>query len=39
MSNNIYLRINGNVQGNISAGCSSYDSLGNIKSIFHKISI
>ncbi|HEJ9486914.1 MULTISPECIES: type VI secretion system tube protein TssD [Proteus] len=29
MSNNIYLRINGNVQGNISAGCSSYDSLGN----------
>lgn len=29
MSNNIYLSINGNVQGNISAGCSSYDSLGN----------
>ena len=29
MANNIYLRISGKSQGNISAGCSSYDSIGN----------
>ncbi|QGM70518.1 type VI secretion system tube protein Hcp, partial [Proteus mirabilis] len=29
MANNIYLRLNGNKQGLISAGCSTWDSIGN----------
>lgn len=36
MANNIYLRLNSKSQGNISAGCSSYDSLGNKYQSAHK---
>jgi len=36
MANNTYLKINGKTQGLISAGCSTYDSIGNKYQIGHE---